>query len=337
MDIQDLNWDLLYQRQKRIKNPPVEQLISEQEDELEKTEDVTKDILNKENKVEITKDILNKEDETRKVKKIKDTTIDLEDGTSIHKRKDKESKRGKFKWISLEKEYLKLLIHPNFMIKDVLGDGNCQFRAIEEALKETANMGFTHKQLRAIIAERITALSDDEFKRILENYRLEKTNGEFVGGWDPFSVTKRNQLSNQIKKPGFHFQGDFTTLALLSKILNIEFIILQSNLSFYFINSEKNSKERSLKIILLYYDIEDKHYKAIGLKENDKIRCIFYSHDNEIKRLRDKNEFYKSQIESIKNEKQKLTLNEMYAQLENRISNKLSRNEKLLISKLKLI
>jgi predicted lactoylglutathione lyase len=256
--------------------------------------------------------------------------------------KDRKNKKHKLSWESLGNNYIKLLSNSNFVIKNVLADGNCQFRAIEEALKNTNNMTFNHKQLRSIIGERITALSDENFKQILENYRLEKTSGDFVGGWDPFSITKRNQLANQVKKTGFHFQGDYITLSLLAKILNITFIILQDNYSFYFIKDEIHDTNKRSKIIILFYNKTEHHYKLVGFKNNnddssDKIKTIFYNDDPEINTLLNKNEFYKSQIESIKHEKEKLTLNEIYKQLETRVSNKLSKQDRHIISKLKLI
>ena len=155
-----------------------------------------------------------------------------------------------------------------FVIKDTLPDGNCQFRAISEAMKCEENK-LNHKQLRKLIAEYILESNDDSFRDIVNHYRIEKTNGEFIGKWDPFKVKTKTQFARQIKKYGFHFQGDNMTLAILSPILKVDFVIVSQNgtlpmpkPSGTFITELSQNHP---KFIMLYYTGD--HYQTIGIKK----------------------------------------------------------------------
>jgi hypothetical protein len=174
-----------------------------------------------------------------------------------------------------------------FVIKDTIPDGNCQFRAISQAILNGTN----HRQLRKLIAEYINELPDAEFREIVNHYRIEKTNGEFVGKWDPFRVKTKNQLMRHVKKSGFHFQGDNITLSLLSKILNIDFIIMTET----HVTELSNTHD---KIIILYYS--HNHYKTIGIKQEGirKVMTLFERHalPDTLRLLIDKDFFLHNEI-----------------------------------------
>jgi hypothetical protein len=202
-----------------------------------------------------------------------------------------------------------------FFIKDCIPDGNCQFRAVSEALKGGESR-FNHKKLRKLIAEYIIDLPDSEFKDIVNNYRIEKMHHEFVGNWDPFKVKTQTQLARHIKKSGFHFQGDDFTLSLMSKRLDVDFIIFGNN-------SITELSHIHPKIIMLYYTGD--HYKTIGIKRKGsrKIITLIDRHDlqNTVRGLIDKYYFLENEISTYyskcKTERCPFTLTTLYKHLEN--------------------
>jgi hypothetical protein len=179
--------------------------------------------------------------------------------------------KKEFEWIPLDEKWQRKLLSKSFMEKDCIGDGNCQFRSIETALTD-AGYKTTHSNLRRLIARYINKISDKEFHVILQNYRIEKENGEFSGGWDPDQVRNKKDFIKTIKQTGFYFEGDNITLALLSKAINVDFIVLDDD---YNITDLSNPDALSPKIIMLYY-LRSGHYKTIGIKNKyGNVKTIF--------------------------------------------------------------
>jgi hypothetical protein len=89
------------------------------------------------------------------------------------------------------------LLSNKFYIKECIGDGNCQFRSIETALK-TAGFKLKHTKLRNLIARYIRQITDQEFHMIVQSYRLEKDNGEFEGGWDPYQISDKKDFIKEV-------------------------------------------------------------------------------------------------------------------------------------------
>jgi len=150
---------------------------------------------------------------------------------------------------------------PNLVIKDCEPDGNCQFRSIENALYQYNNK-YTHIKLRKMIGKYILNLPESDFLTILNNYKIEKDNDEFTGHWDPYKVKTKHDFIKNINTLGFHFEGDDVTLNIISNVLHIDFIILNSNKT---ITLKMNNNKF---IIVLYYEKIglSGHYKTIGLK-----------------------------------------------------------------------
>jgi hypothetical protein len=150
---------------------------------------------------------------------------------------------------------------PNLVIKDCIPDGNCQFRSIENALYQYNNK-YTHIKLREMVGKYIQKLPESDFINILDNYKIEKDNDEFLGHWDPYKVNTKEDLIKNINTLGFHFEGDDVTLNIISNVLHLDFIMLNSNKS---ITLKMNNNKI---IIVLYYEKSglSGHYKTIGLK-----------------------------------------------------------------------
>lgn len=178
-----------------------------------------------------------------------------------------------FTWKKLKTKWKNILgdDYYSFVIKDCTGDGDCQFRSIENLLNSE---GGNFLNYRTQIADYILTISDEDFQNYLLNYRLEYDEGDFEDIWDPYAINTREEFANEIRKPGFNFQGDEVTLSILTKILRIDFIIMNDyDQTSFTISSEGNNT-----IIILYY-IEEKgygHYNAIGLiNELDEVQTVF--------------------------------------------------------------
>lgn len=241
-----------------------------------------------------------------------------------------------FTWEPLEENWRKKLQSENFVVKNCLGDGNCQFRSIETALTN-AGCKTDHERLRKSLCKYINDLENAEFFDIIQNYRLEKQHGEFVGEWDPFKIRNKRDFTTQLKKPGFNFQGDNITLSLVSKVLNVDIVILDSSLN---ISDLTNDEKPHPKLIILYFDRSKQHYKTIGLQTKRKrIVTIFKRIElpEEIDRILDKHNFYLYHIKDICTQELKcgkIQLNKIIKTIEDRIQTRLSKQDKRSILKI---
>lgn len=202
------------------------------------------------------------------------STLFLETDFTVH---GSDKGRASFGWMPLDELWQKKLSSKKFRVHDCPPDGNCQFSSVELALKRGAEdilqrVGggrLTSKKLRTLVASHVSTLSDADVEAILEQYRAEKDAGDFVGKWDPHKVRTRYQLVAQIKKPGFHFQGDNLTLSVLGTVLGVDIIVIHGR-SRAVINLNNPKKPRH-NIIILFYDASPDgmsgHYQTVGLAE----------------------------------------------------------------------
>lgn len=245
-----------------------------------------------------------------------------------------------FIWEPLQPEWQSKLLCNTFVIKNCLGDGNCQFRSIETALSN-AGCKTDHERLRKSLVKYINSLDNKDFFDIIQLYRIEKQNGEFVGDWDPFSIKNKRQFNNELKKPGFNFQGDHITLSLVSKALGLDIILLDN---YFNITDLSNPDQLQPKVIVLYYDNKGTlgqgtsgHYQTIGIiTKRKKVYTMFKRSElpEEIDRLLDKHNFFLQHIRDICSKDlgcNKLQLNNIIKQVEDRIKTKISKNDKIKI------
>jgi len=194
----------------------------------------------------------------------------------------------KYKWEPLATNLISKSKKNRFYIRNTKPDGNCQFHAVAEAFKGE----FNHRDLRKRIAEYIlNELPDQEFKQIVNNYRIEKTHGEFVGQWDPFRVKTKTQFVRFLKKTGFCFQGDNITLSLMSRVLKTDFVVFNQ----HFINELSNVNDN---VVLIF--LENEHYRSVGIKTKGirKVKTHFSRSDlpDILKSLIDREYFFENQI-----------------------------------------
>jgi hypothetical protein len=238
----------------------------------------------------------------------------------------------KFTWNKLDEKWEEILLTNNFVIKDCKADGNCQFRSLEEALKKT-DQQITHKNLRKLIADHVLTISETRFKEILDMYILEKENDEFHGEWDPLKIKTRKQFINELKKPGFNFEGDNLTLVLLSEVLKIDFLIFNET-SHTITDIETNGGNQRIVILYFIKFGNTGHYNTIGLKNNKLVKTLFLRNflDDDINNIIDKNIFFRKHIEHIHSTIEKFTCNNVIKQLVSIIN--ISKSDKKLICKL---
>jgi hypothetical protein len=244
---------------------------------------------------------------------------------------EKEEVKEKYVWIPIDEKWQKILMSESYMIKDCAADGNCQFRSLEEALK-TSKLKTSHKKLRRMVSDYILKLSDIEFQDILNNYKVEKDNGEFYGDWDPYSIKTKRQLALEVKKSGWNFEGDNMTLSILSKVLNIDIIILNQNNY----NITKLDNNHTHFVILNFIQINNTgHYKTVGFKQNKIIHTLFNRQNlpDDMLSLVDNIIFYKKHIKRIYDLYDPFTCNDLILNLE-LLLNKLSKSDKTLVCKL---
>ena len=167
--------------------------------------------------------------------------------------------------------------HFKYGILDCGASGDCLFHSISEALNDPfhpENCVYDIKKLREVVADEV---NDDNFTIILETYKLEKINSEFIGDWNPDKILTINDLKKAIKKNGDSFWGDHIILQLLQKSLKFNVIMLNSsdNLDKYTINPLASELKYD-KTVIIYY-IEGLHFQLVGYFDKNKMKTIFKS------------------------------------------------------------
>jgi hypothetical protein len=233
-------------------------------------------------------------------------------------------------WRPLNQKWRTKLMSEKFVVKDCIGDGDCQFRSVEAALTN-AGIKMTSSRLRNAVAKYINALPNDSFANILQTYRLEKANNEFIGHWDPYKVKNKKEFNKELKKEGFHFEGDFITLSLMSMSLKVDFIVFDDSF-----NILKTSNVHD-KLIILYYSRSglSGHYETIGfMKSPTRVVSVFKRQNlpEEMTVLLDDTKFIIAHLNCIlqttEEPKRLLTLNDILLKLAGRLCTKFTQSQR---------
>ena len=248
-----------------------------------------------------------------------------------NQKQESKKEQNKFIWKELDEHWQKKLLSPAFVVKDCIGDGNCQFRSIETALTDSG-FRMSHEKLRKMIAQYVNKMSEHEFYDIIQNYRLEKQNGDFQGNWDPDQIRNKKDFITNVVKSGFHFQGDNITLSLLSKAINLDFVIFDDN---YNITDLSNPDELQDRLVILYYQRGSKtggHYMTIGIRTpRGKVYTLFSrgSLPQALDHVLDKHTLMLKHIgEIIKQQGEQVTLNTVIKELERSLQTKLTTSDR---------
>ena len=208
------------------------------------------------------------------------------------------------------------------VLKKCIEDGDSQFRAVGAPLK------MSPKKLRKLLGDYILEkLNETDFENILEEYKQKVSNSHYTFTWDPFSIKNKSQFVKHLKKNGFHFQGDQTTLNILTNAVKTDIVIF--NQETYTV-SELSHIYNNFIIVMM----NKQHYQTIGIKSNKKIQTLFEWNNlpHIFENLMDKNTLYKKQIEKYyercKATTEKFTLTGIYRKLP-----VFTREEKQILSK----
>ena len=189
------------------------------------------------------------------------------------------------------KRRLKEEEHKNscFGLLECGSDGDCLFHVLSEALNSQYLINLKPPKydvlsLRELVANEI---NKDNFEMILESYKLEYEELNFMGEWDPNEINNMKDFKKEIIKIGNNFWGDHILLQLLQKNLKLNIIIL---------NSDNNKKTQNLderftihpiaaldlttynKTIIIYY-LDEYHFQLIGYFDGNIMKTIFNNDD----------------------------------------------------------
>ena len=195
-------------------------------------------------------------------------------------------------WIRLLNKHLeKPRNNSLFGMLDCGENGDCLFHVIAEALNSVylLECPYDVKTLRILASECIT---DDNFVIILETYKLELENLEFIGDWDPDNIETIEELKTELCKFGNNFWGDHIILQLLQQKLEFNVIILNSenldenmesysNLSIaekFKVHPMASDLNKFKKTIVIYY-IDGLHFQLVGYFDGNKMVTLFDTKD----------------------------------------------------------
>ena len=177
-------------------------------------------------------------------------------------------------WENFPYDWNSIIEFERLGIKENYGDGDCLFLAISYGLNiyyqlKNEDIKFTVKSLRNLVSEDI---NEKNFEEILNFYKIEKENNEFVGNWNPNNIKTVKQFKNLIRKTGNYFWGDHYTISILSNKLKINFIVLDDNSNNIYRLGEEIKKYDNT--IILFYE-QQIHFKLVGYFSNNKIETVF--------------------------------------------------------------
>lgn len=157
---------------------------------------------------------------------------------------------------------------------DCGGNGDCMFSCISYAVNSNnfTNQIYDSQKLRFKLSEYITP---HIFNEIIEIYKISKLYGEFNEDWEPELITIQD-FKEIIKVGGNSYWGDFLLLNLLKDLLNVNFIVL---------NSDDETKQycnyplfydynKNIKTIILLYENKC-HFKLIGNYKDNTMNSLF--------------------------------------------------------------
>ena len=166
-----------------------------------------------------------------------------------------------------------------FMLLDCGSHGDCLFHSIAEALNlcnicsNNPNISdlYDVESLRKKASEEIL---ESNFDFILQNYKIEKTENEFQGDWNPDEIETKEQLRNEMCKTGNNFWGDHIIIQLLSQSLKKNIIVLNGDEDFEKLSFNRIETKGAKKYIIIYFE-NNCHFKLVGKFNGKKITTVF--------------------------------------------------------------
>ena len=193
-------------------------------------------------------------------------------------------------WRRINKGWQRRLGNRKFCRYGVLdcgGDGDCLFHCISEALNNMNRSSMCvldAANVRKMAARQIT---QDQFKIILDHYKIMDHMGEFDGYWEPNDIRNLEELQMEMMKPGDSFWGDHIMVQLIQKAFNINIVLLKGHDPFDETYSSGFETEDQCTIypliqdlsqhpqtLFLYY-VHDWHFMLVGYFNEGQIHTLF--------------------------------------------------------------
>jgi hypothetical protein len=201
--------------------------------------------------------------------------IDKDSFLKINKSNFKEEFRD-YGWDELDFLW-DLELGDNFMLLDCGAHGDCLFHCLAEALNlDNICKGDLSKlyDVQILREDAASQLNSENFDLILQNYKIEKEEGEFQGDWNPDEIETIIDFKKELCTPGNNFWGDHIILQLLSQTLKKNIIVLNGDEDFEKLSYNIIETPSSKGYIIIYFE-NNCHYKLVGKFNGKKIITIF--------------------------------------------------------------
>ena len=151
--------------------------------------------------------------------------------------------------------------------------GKVDDQVIQECIRKNVDLSTLYdiETLRQVASRKLTK---NNFKLILQNYKIEKEVGEFQGDWDPDEIKTLQQLKSELCKTGNNFWGDHIIIQLLSQALKKNIIVLNGDEDFEKLSYNTVETSGSKGYIIIYFE-NNCHYKLVGKFNGKKIVTVF--------------------------------------------------------------
>jgi len=234
-----------------------------------------------------------------------------------------------FEWVIINDNWKNKLLTDKFYIYDSIDKNLCN---IETIIIKIAKV----KNIKQRIKKYINEISYQDFCKIVKSYQNEKHGN--IKNID--NIKTRNNLIKILTNKEYILESDYTTLYILSEILQIDFIIFDNdNQEIIDLTNRKDNKNENF--IIIYKETnktnDDKiktYSRLIGLKnDNNEIDYKFVRNKlpKKIDEILDKHIFFlshaKNASKNLKKNNKKITIREIMKEIKNNIKMDLSDND----------
>lgn len=249
-----------------------------------------------------------------------------------HKKPKKE--KDQFEWVQINNDWKNKLLSNDFYTFNCINEKR---ESITTVLQNSKIIKDT--QIKTKIKKYLKEMEFNEFTNILENFNYAQKNNIYIGDLNVSSIKTRNALVKEIIKDTYELQSDNTTLYILSKLFEIDFIILnEETKEIIDTSSSENLKEN---VIIIHKEVKKsdetfKKYKIklTGIKKKNKIEFKFKRNDlpDELLDILDRHKFLlkhtKKVFKNFEENNRKITIRELMKEITTNIQeNNLSKKD----------
>lgn len=253
----------------------------------------------------------------------------------------KEYKKSKisndmFEWVKIDDKWKRKILSDNFYIYNCIDNEN---HNVETVIHNAKLCKIT--MIKSKLKKYLKDIPFDDFSNIIHSYKFYQNNNEFVGNFDSNGIKTRNALIKEITNENFELQSDMTTLQIIRKLFNVDFIMFDDKTKeiIHILEEEKLNDN----VILIYRtkyknstssnNYEKYIIKLIGIKVNDKIEYKFERNKipKELNNILDRHTFLllhaKNTINEFHKNKKKITIRNVMKDIINNSQTNITNNE----------